>query len=292
MPKTRQPRGARTLAQRWGWAFVAPWIAGFAVFTAWPVFYSLWLSFYQVKIKVGELETLFIGAANYTRAFTWDTSFVTTYLDTLSFVGLSVPMILVFSVVIAILLNQKLLFKGFFRAVFFLPFVIISGSVIAELVTNGSTNIGGFHEFVVYRYLETLPSLLSGPLLYVFDNIVLILWFSSVQVLIVLAGLQKIDHALYEAARIDGATAWQVFWKLTLPDLMPLVQINAVYTVVQLASFPEAPLNQLIRRRMFEAGITYSYAAALSWMFFLTALVLIGLFALLLRPKRDERRPS
>ena len=79
--------------------------------------------------------------------------------------------------------------------------------------------------YTSYQVIENLPAILSTPLMYIFDNIVLILWYAGVQMLIVLAGLQKIGDSLYEAASIDGASAWQSFWKITLPDLLSLIHI-------------------------------------------------------------------
>lgn len=271
----------------WGYAFILLWIVGFAIFTAWPLFYSFFLSFNKVTIKIGYLDTEFIGWANYLRAFTLDTRFLPAFTSTVWFIGASVPMILVFSTILAIALNQKIRFRWFFRLLFFMPFVIISGSVMSELMSGGAAYLEGVDKYGIYQYIAFLPEIISRPVLYVFDNIILLLWFSSAQILIILAGLQKIDKAQYEAAYVDGASAWEAFWKITLPALKPLIMINAVYTIVTLAAFSNTELNALIQLRMFEQGIIYSYSSALSWLYFATVLLIIGITVLIIRGRGD-----
>ena len=134
---------------------------------------------------------------------------------------------------IAVLLNQPIKGRGAFRSIFFLPVIISSGPVINELITQGA---GGANIFESYGFISiienTLNPALSGPIINVFSEIIIIFWFSGVQILIFLAGLQKVDRQIYEAARVDGAGPWESFWKITLPSLSSLIFVNVIYTVV------------------------------------------------------------
>jgi len=96
-----------------------------------------------------------------------------------------------------------------------------------------------------------------------------VLWFSGVQVLVFLAGLQKEDRSLYEAARIDGASAWEAFWNVTLPELKPLVLVNVIYTIVFLSTFALNEVIVTIRNNMFSTFTGFGYAAAVAWLYFL-----------------------
>ena len=268
-----------------GYLFLAPWLIGFFVFALFPLLYSLWLSLCNVSITTSGVRTSFAGGIWYSQAFTVDTTYTTSLLSTLKFVGFSTPMIVVASLIMALLLNGKYFGRTFFRAVFFFPVIIISGHVMSKLVGNQAAAVITPDNFVVYRFVETLPSLISAPVLYIFDNIVLILWFSGVQVLIYLAGLQKVGAPIYEAASIDGASAWQKFWKITLPFLRPLILVNTIYTIVDLSSFAGNAVNQEITSKMTLTGKVYSYSAALSWVYFVTIALLLVVAFLLLRER-------
>ncbi len=273
-----------------GYAFILPWILGFFIFTAFPFFYSIFISLSNVRITPSGIETTWAGLLNYINIFTKEVNFPTALTGTLVFVVLSVPMIIVVSLIIAILLNGKFRGRAVFRAIFFLPVIIISGPVINELLGNYALNFVDPSKYTVYRFFQTLPSVVGTPVLSVFNNITMILWFSGVQILIFLAGLQKIDTSIYEAAQIDGASSWEVFWKIVLPYLKPMALVNGIYTIVEIASFPNNPVNIEITKKMFQTGTIYSYSAAMSWVYFLAELILLGIVFLLLKDKNVERK--
>ncbi len=260
-----------------GLAFISPWIVGFLLFTAFPFFASLFLSLQDVRIAPGRIITRFAGLRSYVDAFTKDAAFPVALANNLLSIVLSVPMILVFSIIIALLLNRGMAARGFFRAIFFFPVIIISGPVIAQLLATGSAAVGDVSQYLIYRLIATFPALLARPLLFVFDNLVIILWFSGVQILIFLAGLQKISGQVFEAAQIDGASAWESFWKITLPFLRPFILVNAFYTIMELAAFANNDVNIQIQQRLFEIGKVYSYSAALSWIYFLALMGIMGI---------------
>lgn len=258
-----------------------PWIIGFAIFTAYPIFYSLYLSFNKVKITANSgIVTQFVKLDNYKFAFFTDVTFLNTLASFFIQLILSVPVIVVFALIIAILLNSKIKLKGMFRTIFFLPVVITSGPVINELMAQGATKIPGMADLVdINSITKKLPLIIAQPISYIFMNIISILWFSGIQILIFLAGLQKIDINAYEAAKIDGATMWEIFWKITLPAIRHLIVVNVVYTVVILSTFQLNPISAIIRDNMFRLDTGFGYAAALSWLYLVFILIFLGIYA-------------
>jgi ABC-type sugar transport system permease subunit len=123
-----------------------------------------------------------------------------------------------------------------------------------------------------------------------FSNMIMILWYSGVQILIFLSALQKVDPAMYEAAKIDGGSGWECFWKITLPTIKPMILLNAVYTVIFLSSNEQNELINMIEDAMFsgtkEKG--YGYASAMAWMYAVVITLIVLLFALLLGSKKDK----
>ena len=284
-------RGLRARNSRAGLLFVSPWIIGFLIFTAYPLIYSLYLSFQKVKITTSGIQTTFVKFENYEFAFAVDANFVghlTTYLKELI---ISVPIIIVFSLIIALLLNQKVKFRGMFRTIFFLPVIISSGPVIKELIDQGITTIPSIEQYAIYQVLNSNPdALINGVFLYLIKNLIVILWFSGVQILIFLASLQKMDSQMYEAAMIDGASQWECFWKLTLPSLVPIIIVNVIYTIVIYSVFSLNPVIDHIQKNMFRVDTGFGYASALSWIYFLVITLALALTvgAMTLKRKKNH----
>jgi len=259
------------------------------LFTLFPVVYSMYLSLSDVQMAPVGIKTRFVGIQWYQEAFTLDTTFPLSLLDTMKFVLLSTPMIVVAALLLALLLNGKFKGRSLFRGICFLPVIIISGPVIQELLSTRAAAVIRPENYVVYDFMVSLPAVLSGPLLYIFDNVVLILWFSGVQVVLFLAGLQKIGQPVREAASIDGASGWQMFWKIELPFLKSLILLNAIYTLVQLGAFSNNAVNREVVNKMTLVGKTYGYSAALAWIYFACMLLVTGVTFLLLRDKGGKR---
>lgn len=272
-----------------GGTFMLPWLIGVLVFTMFPLLYSIWLSFCQVEFSAEGILTSFVGARWYKEALTADANFVKDMASTFKSIVFSVPMILVFSIIMALLLNRPLKGRAFFRALYFFPVIIISGPVISKLMSNDAFAIIHPDQFAVYQVLENLPNLISVPLCYIFDNIVVILWYSGVQTLIILAGLQKIGEPIYEAASIDGASGWQKFWKITLPHLRPMILVSAAYTIVDLAGKSTTAMHNLIEKNMMNIEKPYSYSAALSWLYALGVLLILAVVFWILKERREPK---
>ncbi len=285
----RKPMKRKTANALAGYAFLAPWLIGFLMFSAFPLLYSLYISLSQVSVTTNGVSAKFIGFTWYQSIFAESTTFLTNLLDSLQFVLFSTPIIVVCALVIAMLLNSKFRGRTFFRALFFFPVIITSGPVISELINNNAAAVINATNFTIYGFVASLPEVLSVPILYIFDNIVVILWFSGVQILIYLSGLQKIGRPIYEAASIDGASSWQVFWKIVLPFIRPTILLNVVYTIMELSSFSNNAINGEITGNMTLTKAPYSYSAAMSWVYFLCIAVLLLVGWLLLRERKRRR---
>lgn len=283
----KKRRGLRiSLRQRraiHGYMFISLWVIGFLTFQAWPFIQSFWLSFNSVDMMAG-FSLNWVGLDNYREAFFIDERFVPTLLTVMRDMAIDVPVILVFSLFTAFLVNQPLRGRTFFRAVFFLPVVIASGEVLQQLYpqladtgnTLGSTaadvSRGLDIPNIVYMYL---PPNIAELLLNTLNRLTLILWRSGIQILLFLAGLQGISSSLYEAAKVDGASDWEVFWKITLPMLSPIFLVNVIYSIVDSFTDRFNPMLNLIRNAAFTGQFKLGYAAALGWVYFLVVFLIL-----------------
>lgn len=280
----------RTREALGGYTFVAIWIIGFLAFTLVPLAQTLYYSMNQVSVTATGINLRFVEWQNYTRALFTDPTFTGLLIEYVLQTLASVPIIIIFSLIIALFLNLNFRFKGLFRTIFFLPVVITSGPVIQELVAQGATTVPGLDlESGALDFIADLPGWLGNPIEYVLTSFILILWFSGVQILIFLSGLQKMDSSVYEAASIDGASAWEAFWKITLPSLSGTTLIVAVYTVITLAHFSENPVVQYISNQTYAVGGGIGYASALSFLSFFVLIIILALiyFLLTYRAKRQ-----
>lgn len=261
-----------------GILLILPWIVGFLLFVSFPLFYSLYMSFHSVRITGNGIFTEFVGWKYYSNILFQDGGvFYDQLLPFLRQVLFMIPIIVIFSFMIAIMLNQKFFGRGLFRAVFFLPVIFSSGNVIQRFLSQGRGELGFLEKYSISTALtQYLPASWSTPIVTVLNSFILILWYSGVQILLFLAGRQTISSSVYEAARIDGANPWEVFWKITLPAMMPFVLLNTVYTVVDLFTFPGNPIIASVNPTQ------YGPTSALIWVYFIIILLFLGLVFLVL----------
>ncbi len=283
----------RTREALQGLAFISPWLIGFLIFTLVPLVRTFWLSLNEVRVTAGGIRTFFVELRNYKDAFLTDVTFSGMLIDYALQMAVYIPVIISFSMAVALLLNLKIRGQGLFRTIFFLPVIISSGPVLAELADKGAMTFEGLTKLDFLVNLQTtLPPSIARLLAFAVGSFIVILWFSGVQILIYLASLQKIDRSMYEAARIDGASGWQILWKLTIPSLIPITFINIVYTIVTVSTFSTSAVIQKIQTDMYRPEKGLGYASALSWIYFLVMLAIIGLFVLInviYRKKGGER---
>jgi oligogalacturonide transport system permease protein len=276
-----------------GYAFILLWLIGFGLFTLFPVIQSFRFSLSEVRITSGGLEIVkWLGIGNYRSAFTY-VYFVEALWIYVKNTLITIPSILFFSVIIGLLLNVDIKGRGLFRTIYFLPVIISSGPVLAKIQSEGALVIPSLADNAWIGMIRGgLPDFLSLGIESIFGKIVLILWFTGVPVILIIAGLQKIDHAIYEAAAIDGASPWEAFWEITLPSLKPLLNVTVVFSMVSISMFASNDVFVIINSRRLTQ---YGLANAFSWIYFATGLILLGVFLLLInigswKPKRIRRK--
>ncbi|MFV0341502.1 MAG: carbohydrate ABC transporter permease [Anaerocolumna sp.] len=274
-----------------GLIFVTPWIIGFLVFFLYPLYQSVIFSFSKVTITAKGRNMSFIGTKNFEYFFSKDPYFIERLVEFFKGIILEVPLILVFSLTLALLLNQKIRAKGLFRTLFFLPIIVVSGPVMNMLLNEGSSTIPLIEQYGIYEIVNnSLPNFLVEPITTLFSQLILILWYSGVPILIFFAGLQKIDISLYEASSIDGASSWISFWKIVMPSIRGMVLINAIYIIVFLATSEINAVIIWIRESMLDASNRgFGVASAAAWIYSICiALLLLVSYLLFGREAKDK----
>jgi len=283
----KRKAGAKTVRNMEALLFVAPWLFGFLMFMAFPLGFSLYMSFHKVTMLPGRFKYELYGLKYYKEILFGSSALYDKLIPFFQEIVLMVPVILVFSLFIAIMLNQDFPGRLVFRVVFFLPVIFTSGYILMEFVNQGQGTLGLLERFALGEYLEKYlsNSSWSKPVMDVLNRFVLVLWYSGVQIMIFLAGRQTISKSAYESARIDGATPWEVFWKITLPAMSPFIMLNLIYTVVDMFTFPFNPIIELITTG------NYGYNSALAWVYFFIIVCFLGLVLLLfLRVNKQSGR--
>lgn len=275
-----------------GMMFCSLWIVGFVVLTLYPIIQSLIFSFNDVSILTDGIKMNAVGFSNYVYALSQDTAFTNAIEQYLVKILLYVPVIIVISLILAMLLNSKLKGTSVFRTIFFLPVIITSGPVIKLFIEQGVASFPGIAEVINFEQMAgVVPQFLINALKFLTDEFIMILWFSGIQILVFMTGLQKIDKNMYEAAKIDGASKWECFWKITLPAINPSIVINVVFTVIMQSIFSLNPVITKIANDMYITGegAGFGYASAMSWIYFFVLIVVLCLFVLLFRAKPRKR---
>lgn len=275
---------------RAGWLFVLPWVIGVAAFMLYPLCQSFYYMWFNIRITPLGTKFVPVGTGNFTQIWLENPEFPQQIVTYLWQTIVEVPIIVVFALLIAIMLNGNIKCRGLFRLIFFLPVIIVSGPVMNMLVSEGAATIPAMNVQSIEAALANfLPKGMAASIGEIFSNMIMILWYSGVQILIFLSALQKIDPALYEAAKIDGGSQWECFWKITLPTIKPMILLNAVYSVIFLSGNEQNSLITMIKTAMFsgtkEKG--YGYASAMAWMYSLVVTLIVLLFFLLLGSRKD-----
>ncbi|MCL2126793.1 MAG: sugar ABC transporter permease [Treponema sp.] len=274
-----------------GYMFILPFLVGFLAFMFFPIFESLRMVFSEVNIDTVKhgFSMKFNNFENLKRVFLVDPEFNRMLTEELARMLLIVPAVIIFSLFVALILNQEFRARGFVRAIFFLP-VILSSGVMIGLETNNSL-LSGMAEII--REGNLLKSSITGVLekilvgeghtsdfmAYIFrivNQIYDIAMASGIQIIIFLSALQTIPPSMFEAAKIEGATGWECFWKITFPMVSSLILVNIVYSVVDYFIRTDnrvmEKINQTFMRRM-----EFGFSTAMAWVYFLAVITVIGI---------------
>lgn len=271
-----------------GLIFFLPWIIGFLAITCYPLIYSIVISFNQVAIRPGEITLEPIGWEYFRQALFLDTEFPTMLVTSVTQVAIGTPISVVFALVIALLLNRSFRGRTVYRMIFFMPVIIMSGPVMTELLTETSAMSIDMDIMGLNSILTELDKGWSTLLLSILNSFIRILWFCGVQIIVFLVSLQKMDSSMYEAASIDGASAWEAFWKITLPHLRPIIMLNTIYTIIEMGTAADDATNTKIMESITDIARPYSFAAAMSWIYAFCLMLLMTIAFLLLRERREK----
>jgi len=280
-------RKGLTMSQKKSWIgvlFIAPWFLGFVFLFAIPLYESLIYSFNNLTVALSGFDTKFTGLKFYQEIFYKHPTFNRILVDSIISLLVNIPSIVIFSLFAASLLNQKFRGRVLARAIFFLPVLLATNllsieqssdlATVAQTVAGGVDGTGFTSSELETLMLQSgfgseLTSYITGSVNRIYE----IISHSGVQILVFLAGLQSVSPSLYEAAKIEGATGYEAFWKITFPMVSPLILTNIVYTVID--SYNYNKLSVLINETAFKALI-FSLSAAMSWVYFaVTSIILL-----------------
>lgn len=270
---------------RQGWYFILAAMVLFGVFTLYPIIKSFLLTFQSVR----GLKVEFVGINNYVRLFK-DEMFWTSLKNTFFFLIIQVPVMLTLAILLASVLNDsKLKFKGFFRVAIFLPCVtsLVAYSVLFKMMFSVD---GIINQFLLTLNLISAPiEWLSDPFFAKIVIILALLWrYTGYNMMFFLAGMQNISQETYEAAEVDGANAIQTFFKITVPQLKPIILFTGIMSTIGTLQLFDEPMNltgggpgvstttisQYIYNQSFVYAPDFGYAATISYAIVIIVVVL------------------
>ena len=295
--RTIQARRART-----GTLFILPLIIGFLLFMVRPLYLSFLMSLSKVVVVEGTMspfninlnllgKNLVLPLGNYNYAFVSDPDFNKMLVDEIGRMAINTIATLVMSFVIAVILNQNFKGRTLCRVIFFLPVILSSGVLpgiekqnqFFNLMTSISESVNESSGVNLSMALQNLLSV-SGVAGEVFDVIFQmidaiydIIMASGIQIIVFLSGLQSISPSLYEAADVEGCSAWESFWKITFPMVSPLLLVNTIYTIIDFFMKNDNRVMERINTVMYGVQLNFGVASAMSWIYFGVALVFIGI---------------
>jgi ABC-type sugar transport system permease subunit len=276
--------------------FIIPWFIGFLLLFLVPLINSLRYSFNTLNVDETGFSMQFAGWSNYKNVLFVNEHFVRTLTESLLNMVINVPLIVIFSLFAAVLLNQRFKGRALARAIFFLPVILASG-VIASIesgdymqgVINNASQQSS-EEFAMFQNLELAKLILNSGVDYriveylvsAVNRIYQIVTSSGVQILIFVAGLQSISGSLYEASKIEGATAYESFWKITFPMISPLILTNVIYSIID--NLLSSPTTSLIRDTAFKS-FQFGYSASMAWIYFAVISIFLWIVVMLISKK-------
>ncbi len=277
-----------------GRMFVLPFYIGFFIFFISQVVQSITFCFNDVMFDpVNGLNTTWVGTENFHYIFNIDSNYKTILIGSLTGLAWKVPVIVVASLFIAIILKSKFVGRTFVRAVCFLP-VVLAGGIIMSIVQGDtvSASVMGGNMVSSGAVVDTdalqdflvnlgLGSEITNFINTIYENIFGVLWSSGVQIIIFLAALQSIPTSLYEASAIEGATAWEDFWKITIPMIGPMIMLNVFYTIIDSGLSTSNGIMAKVLTEYHKLNLDLS--AAMGWTYFAVIAVVLMVVAFAFR---------
>lgn len=282
---------------KYGWLFILPFVLGVVFIYSDVLVDSLKFSFSNIIMNTNGYTLNFVGFDHYLNIFTVNAQFLPSLVSSVSSLFTSIPVIVIFSLFIATVLNQKMRGRAAFRAIFFIPVILAtgvvasaeSGNAVLSNLQNMSGVSSGISSGTSILDMSNIKTALSS--LYIsanainfvinlVNNIYSVVNTSGVQIILFLAGLQSISPSVYEAASIEGATGWESFWKITLPMISPIILVNCIYTTIDMFTSSTNSIMQLISTTLNSTN-GYGIASAMAWIYFIAICLFLGIIALL-----------
>ena len=275
-----------------GIVFISPWLIGFVMFYLRSLYFTIRFSLSEVILgEKGGYTTVFVGLENFKNALFSHATLNQTLSDSIVDILIDVPLIIFFSLLIAILLNQDFKGRTIFRAIFFIPVIMNSGAINDAMELARQVVVGGLGaassevmqaasspvnvDLIIDIFIEFgLPAPLFDYIIEAVAKIYDIVKISGIQIIIFIAALQAVPSSLYEVSEIEGATAYETFWKITFPMVTPLIITNTVYTIVD--SFVNSAIVETAYKEAF-TNYLYGLSAAMSMISTLIVCLILGI---------------
>lgn len=275
----------------WGIIFIMPWLIGFSMLFLYPFIQSMIYSFYELTPQVGGIILKFVGLKNYLYALNehvhLDTSYKLELLNTIRDALINLPVMIIFSLFIGVLLNQEFRGRAIVRAIFFIPVILNSAAVATALSGGGAItdilleeNTFQIFDLTVYLMNFGIGQNLISFVVALIDRIYAILTLSGVPILLFLAAIQSVPKHLYEAAKIEGATGYEMFWLITLPNVSVHIITVVIYAIVD--TFLTSPAAKIITITFGKSNL-WGLSSAMSYIYVLVILALLALLFLLIK---------
>ncbi len=278
----------------YGRMFILPWCIGMAFFFIIPLIQSLIYSFSTVIVDPGEMSTQWVGLDNYKTILNEDPTYTDNLISAVTSFFRSLPIVVIVSLILAMVLNQKFKGRTFFRAIYFLPVIIATGVVMQLLTKNlngvdaiitlsaDTTNTytssggGGGMDFTTIlnslRFPEDITKTMSSLITSIFNT----LWSCGIPIILFISGLQTIPEQLYEASKVEGATKWEEFWYITLPMLAQTLLLVIVFSMIDLLTSNTNPVLNQAYQYMNDSAV-YDISGAMLWLFFAIVAGTVGI---------------
>lgn len=274
-----------------GYMFILPLLIGFLLFFGKYLAETIVYSLSRITFSENGYSREFVGLENYKFAFFSHAGFNRTLVESVGNMLIDVPLIIFFSLFVALLINKKFPGRTLVRAILFLPVIMTTAAITSAMNSSltqmmgglssvasldGAAGTEGLNAAVLMDFLVQfgLPEQIGEYIIGAISRIYEIVRSSGVQILIFLAALQSVPSALYEVARMEGATGYEIFWKITFPMVSPLIVTNMVYTIVDM--FSQAEILELAQNTAF-TEMNFGLSSAMSLISSGIVAVIIGI---------------